>query len=415
MSTTLREALAARIDQIGPAHPNLDELVGLGERRLRRRRIAVVVASGAAVILVIALAIGGAAMINSAEHDNGPVDHPIHPTTTTVRPLVYSDDVDYIEPRSDAGGVGIHIGMVHVGDQLVNIDQTLPNTRRWNLEVTDAGVVYDKDDGNVWFSDGGTPRRIAGKHCGGQDAIGSGDSGPWAFWFDCESTATRGDLVVFDTGSGEEIARQPIPYCHNSRFHLSYGFACWPTDIIGDHVYYYQVEDHAGTPCGCRERLYQFDVSAGTVVVATDQRYAADLRSHPRALVVGDSWRTGARETGMDFVVVGSRLVPAAFDSASNETVPTRARIFATPTGQPVRFHLAPDYKPGESDEPVFYSIAWIDDDTLAVGAPMADPLKEGWTADILACHISNGRCEQIVKPPSHDTIRIVPGLPLPG
>ena len=80
-----------------------------------------------------------------------------------------------------------------------------------------------------------------------------------------------------------------------------------------------------------------------------------------------------------------------------------------------MRFHLAPDYKPGESDEPVFYSIAWIDDDTLAVGAPMADPLKEGWTADILACHISNGRCEQIVKPPSHDTIRIVPGLPLPG
>ena len=280
MSTTLREALAARIDRVGPAHPNLDELVGLGERRLRRRRIAVVVASGAAAILVITLAIGGAAMINSANHDNGPVDHPIHPTTKPVRPLVYSDDVDYIEPRSDAGGVGIHVGMVHVGDQLVNIDQALPNTRRWNLEVTDAGVVYDKGDGNVWFSDGGTPQQIAGKHCGEQYDIRSGDSGPWAFWFDCESAPDRGDLVVYDTGSGEEIARQPIPWCHNSRSHLSYEFACWPTDIIGDHVYYHQVEDHPGTPCGCRERLYQFDVSAGTVVVATDQMYTDDLRSH---------------------------------------------------------------------------------------------------------------------------------------
>ena len=69
-------------------------------------------------------------------------------------------------------------------------------------------------------------------------------------------------------------------------------------------------------------------------------------------------------------------------------------------------------YVPAESDGSVFTSFEWIDDATLVVGGPTA---LEGATADILACHISNGRCEQIVKPPSHDTIRIVPGLSLPG
>lgn len=134
--------------------------------------------------------------------------------------------------------------------------------------------------------------------------------------------------------------------------------------------------------------------------------------------MLGDSWRTGTAMDVVRFDVVGSRLVPTHWvsgppDQQDPGNLPINA--FATPTGQPVRFHLPSDYKPGESDQPAFYSVAWIDDDTLAVGAPFADPLKEGWTADILACHISNGRCEQIVKPPNHDTIRIVPGFPLPG
>jgi hypothetical protein len=156
MTTRLRDALTQRINQVGPAHPDLEELVGLGEQRLRRRRLAAVAGTGAAVALAIALAIGGTTWMRSAEKQ-GPIDRPSknpHQTQTITRPIVYSDDVD-----------NYHVGTIHVGDHLVSIDQRLPTRGGWDLTVTDAGVIYANSDG-LWFTDGGAPHRIPG--CGGR-------------------------------------------------------------------------------------------------------------------------------------------------------------------------------------------------------------------------------------------------------
>jgi len=47
MTTTLREMLARRANEADPPNLDVEELVGLGETRLRRRRIAAAAGSAA--------------------------------------------------------------------------------------------------------------------------------------------------------------------------------------------------------------------------------------------------------------------------------------------------------------------------------------------------------------------------------
>lgn len=106
MSTSLRDALARRIDEIGLPDLDVQDLVGLGERRSRRRRLTVALGSGAAVVLAIALALGGASLIRSGDPTPGPADHhttdrtksegkkahrPAPPAEPQARKIVYSD------------------------------------------------------------------------------------------------------------------------------------------------------------------------------------------------------------------------------------------------------------------------------------------------------------------------------------
>src|SRR5262245_51785869 len=108
MSTTLREVLARRADDVGPAELNVDELIALGEHRLHRRRIGAIAGSAAALVLAIAIALGGTALNRSA--DPGPTNHPTNtdhstgdkddkaddqagPIEPQTRPLIYTDDV----------------------------------------------------------------------------------------------------------------------------------------------------------------------------------------------------------------------------------------------------------------------------------------------------------------------------------
>lgn len=381
MTTPLRDALTQRINQVGPAHPDIEELVGLGELRLRRRRMAAVVGTGAAVALAIGLAIGGTAVIRSADHQQGPIHRPPKHhngfTLTAARPIVYSDDVD-----------NFHVGTLHVGDHLVSIDQELPTRGGWDLAQTDAGVVYVKQSG-LWFTDGGAPRLIS--VCGGKP---SGSSGSWAAWFDCE-----GDLVVFDTTLGEEVARKPLPSCRDE------GWYCTVDDVVGKHAYF----TREGGASGLRERRYRFDVSTGLVGAATDQMYAADLRSHSRGLVLGDSWRSGTATLEVRFDVVGSRLVPTDVGSG-----PTKA--FDAATGRPVRLRLPRGTTPFlQQASPTWWEgftvFEWLDDDTVAIAQSYeARPV----VGDIITCHLSDGRCHIAVPAGPPDRIRLVPGASYP-
>jgi hypothetical protein len=114
MNTTLREALAGRIDDA--SFPGLDvaDLIGLGEARLRRRRLVAVLGSAAAVVvLVLAL---GAALNSPVKRGDVPVDHPSPSPTEThappVRQLLYID-----VPLT---GREHNRGVIHYGDRAID-------------------------------------------------------------------------------------------------------------------------------------------------------------------------------------------------------------------------------------------------------------------------------------------------------
>jgi hypothetical protein len=381
-------------------------------RSVRRRRAAEAV--GGACVVVLAVVVGVAALTGPGgdEKDDGPIPPASTrtPTAKAVRQIVYSDDLSSIPHRGDTPLS--RVGIVHVGDREVRIDQVLRTVQRWALRVTDAGAVYAKDDGTVWLTDGGAPQRIAENACVDTTQYGglaTGNAGPWAVWFDCSPASRGADLVVFDTGSGREAARTSIPACRG-RLASWPAYKCSPSDVIGGHVYFTAVVDDATDA----QRAFVLDVATNELVRATPGTYARDIDANPRGLVIGDDRRTGYRTTGTDqqFLVRGSRLV--AEMNVDSEQFPARA-MFDTGTGRPVHLRLPDGYHPRRSDPtddpPFFVLFEWLDNDTVA--------LARGNTGthygDILVCHLSAGPCEVAVKAPGGTATRIVAGSHLPG
>jgi hypothetical protein len=378
---TLRDAFERQADNAGIPDLDIDELVGLGEHRLRRRRFTAVAAAGAAVALAIALAIGGTAWNRSADRQQGPIDHPTKPhqtQTTTPRPIVYSD-VTFVpgQPNSLLGDP------IHVGDRVVDTGSGFVH-----MAVTDDGVVYAtggyRDDGRLWFTDGGTPEQIASHACpsahGWPGSIITGNSGSLVAWFDCTPKQTSGkpELVVYDTSSGREVGRVQAQGC-STETQATELVTEQCTAIIGDRVY-------------VRNSVY---IAHGDVLIVDDDgtgsSFAQDLRNNPRGLVVGDSWDTGTPTTAGVFVGVGRRLVPI-----KNEDLTS---VFDTATRQPVHFHLPPGYQPDSKPEtPSGYGadyqlFEWLDDDTIALESSGTGRHDQ----DILTCRLSTGRCELTV------------------
>jgi len=400
---------------VGRADQRLDEVHARIRSTQRRRRAEAVVgacAAVAALIIGIAVATGS----TGQDRNHGPIPPatktPPTPTATTTRQIVYSDDI----LGSPAGENSIlYIGTLHVGDREVRIDQQLNTVRGWPLEVTDAGVVYAKSNGSMWFTDGGRPRQIAAQTCAGTDPVNysglaTGSTGTWAAWFDC-APGRGGDLVVFDTGTGREVARRPIPSCRPTT-----NRGCGLDGMIGEHVYFTR-NFSPGHDRQTRYRAYTFDVATGRVVAASEQQHRDDIRNDPRALVVGDSWRTGTRMTSVDFEVAGSRLVPTDPQPGPE---PRRTRAFNIASGRPVHLRLPAGYHPGPpplsvGDHPSgvrrFTLFEWLDDDTVAL-AQLGD---SNLTGDIISCRLSDGACQFVAKAPPPDQLRLLASGVPPG
>jgi len=393
MNQPLREAFARQLDDAGRLDVDLDALIDQGETRLRRRRLAAVLGAAAAVILVLA-AIAGVTGSQLAGRGNGPVDHPPTPVPTPnpTRPVVYSDT------RFDPGG-GQSGDSIHVGDRLADTGSS------WiHMDVTDDGVVYAtggySDDGRIWFTDGGTPVQIGSHACtaahGAGNTVVTGNSGSLAAWVDCTRTQDP-VLVVYHTSTGR-VVREQVTKCR-----VGYE-GCSVDAIVGDHVYF--TWTHGGHWV---QSPLVFDIATGRVSKAKpakgagdaifpdtydgeSQAYLDDIRSHPRGLVVGDSWETGTPTPyGLGFSVVGKRLVPD-----SNLPAEPRTSAFDTATHRPVRLHLPAGYH-GAVDFGIF---EWLDDDTVALigptgwgGEAFGGQLEPGY-GDILTCHLSDGHCD---------------------
>jgi hypothetical protein len=342
-------------------------------------------------------------------------DGPLPPASTqtpakSVRKVVYTDEQVNIPHRAPTPL--FRVVTIQVGDREVRIDQVVRTVSGWAMRVTDGGAVYAKDDHSVWLTDGDEPRRIAEQACVDTTqytGLAAGNAGPWAVWFDCSPASQGRDLVVFDTVTGREVARHTIPACRG-REPAWQGYKCRPRDVIGEHVYV-SVFDEATDDV---DRDLLLDVPSGQLSLARPARYAQDVESHPRGLVIGEDLQTGIRSTGVPqvFRVVGPRLVPVRNSDLSEFVVEA---AFDTGTGAAVQLRLPTGYRAVRSDPtddpPFFVLFEWLDDDTVT--------LARGNTSthfgDILVCHLADGRCEVAVEAPRGDATRIVAHLWPPG
>lgn len=372
---------------------------GLGG--LRRRRPAAVVA----VVVVVVLTVAGVAALvrgegRSTPTATGPPRRTTTPTATPTatppaRQILYSDRRRLRTPPYNVDDA------FHFGDRVIETDT-------WNvhLDVTDDGFVHTTDDARLWFSDGGRSTQLASGVCGRnwgdestwigayeQDSVMTGNAGSLVAWFDCTSVR-RGILVVFDTSVRREVVHQPMSACVRD---LGTTPSCRMTAVVGDHVYVTQSTSRAGAPGA----MAMLDVTSRRESPVTAQAYSDDLRSQPRALIVGDSPRTGTLSDGVGqtFGVTRSRLVPMSPSTASADRAPVTTSAFQPATGQPVGFHLPPGYHRDDR----FTLFEWLDDDTVALAG-----------RDILTCRLSDGRCDLTVRS-AHGRERLLPQSILVG
>ena len=378
MTRTLRETLAASVEDAGVPDLDLAELIELGERRLRRRRLSAVLGSAAAVVVVLALALGGAAAWHGrADRNPTPVNRPTPSPDERlgqpVRKIVYSDVRSGISLPRPGGGQAISLGDSEVET----------GTGFTDMDVTDDGFVYTTSDGRVWFSDGGQPQPIGGHVCSNyangelglrsQDAVMTANAGSLVAWFDCSDPALAA-LVMVDTRSVQEVLRQPISRCRaGGNGH------CELEAVIDDHIYFTEHFVHNGGALLSRGLMFDVRTSELSTVTAAyqlrgDRResgaYLEDVKSHPRGLVIGDTWQTGAPTDGIGqaFSVVGAGLVPRL--RLPDGGWAFRDSVFDTATGRPVRLHRPAGYPVRTDPDDVTEDLIlfeWLDDDTVAL------------------------------------------------
>jgi hypothetical protein len=298
-------------------------------------------------------------------------------------------------------------GTIHFGERAIETGNAFVH-----LDVTDDGFVYTSVAG-VQFSDGDRTEQIGSRLCVfgngvglhmAQDAVMTGAAGSLVAWFECADPKSP-TLVVYDTGSGREVVRQLMPFCVNTVPTGPNVAGCDLAAVVGEHIYFTWTRDMLRSS----ERRFNYDVTTGRRSPATARSFADDVRSHPRGLVVGNTWETatpagsGGKVESFIFRAVGTRLV--AFAGEANGESPATA--FDTATHRAVQLSLPPGYRPPKGAS---YSIfEWLDDNTIALMQGLNEP------ADIITCRLSEGRCRVAVKAAPDHVVRIMPATGLPG
>jgi hypothetical protein len=181
-------------DQILP--PSFAALRETARRRSRRTRTAVAV--GAAAGLVV---FSGTALLLVTDDDNDVRPTQLPPVNTT-HPLTYAEGTT-----------------IHYGDRSVTAAAAV-----LELDVTDDGVVARTDDGGIWFTNGTDLEQIGTLGVPGSTYddeerphpyaatwgfVVSDNVGSRAGWFEFPQPG-QPELVVYDTRTREETARQPL-------------------------------------------------------------------------------------------------------------------------------------------------------------------------------------------------------------
>jgi hypothetical protein len=346
-------------DQIVP--PPLDLLRQTARRRDRRTTMVLAAGSALAVTLATVLLLG---------RDGHSSPEPVGPPAPTSRPLTYA--------------VGSE---VHYGDDIVATSGAV-----LELDLTDDGVVVRTDDAGIWFTDGsgldrlGTLGRPAAAfqpevpyYYGDGSFVVSDNTGSLVGWFEFPAP-NQPELVVYDTASRDEVARQPIELGkgHGALLtSVNEEFASWDIDPV-------PFEDPSA--------YGRLDLATGEQAVTAKQPATnAGPVGTPRTVLVSHQEGGGPPYEVEDGIHMqlgccghGGRnvrqLVPRGEEPLEVLDGATRtAFTFAMPRGYP-----DPDPIPG-------WLTQWIDNDTIVI---TFHDFEGEQLSDVLVCHVSTSACE---------------------
>jgi hypothetical protein len=355
-------------DQIVP--PTFEALRETAHRRTRRTRLAASLAVAASVA-----AMSATLLYVGRETDRRP--EPAPAPAPTSRPL------------TDADGSTIHYGdrTVEAGGPVVELD------------VTDDGVGFRTEDGRIWFTDGSTIDPLGAL---GETGPGYRDSWPllsrpgWMLsanagsrlvWFEFP-TLGRPEVVVYDTGTGEEVARDAI--------RLESGHTAVPALLSDRFVYWFKDPDSAEMPEDQSHVRYDPDTGEQSQITERDLLRDLDTEAAVRSVrLKGDGrWDSSGtfhysdgmgQQMGVD-LKKGVAGVDGVAPVGAGDMVAEDVR------GEPFVFAPPPDYTDPNG---VAWLVQWLDDQTVVVLSPLRQ------RTDLITCHLETRACEVATSAPT--------------
>lgn len=348
--------------------PPFEALVDTARRRDRWARIAtgVVVAAVATAVTATVVLVG---------RDPGRDVQPAPAPAPTTRPLTYADG-----------------STITYGDRTVEAEGPVVE-----LDVTDDGVGFRTDDGQLWFTDGSEVDRLGalGETGPGYDDAWplmtrpgwmlSGNAGSRLVWFEFPA-AGEPEVVVYDTRTKSEEARDTV--------RLGPGGVSLPALLSDRFVYWF--EDPEPGAMAADQAQVRYDPATGDQTAVTEAEVLTDLDADaaPRSVLLKGDGRSehlrGFHYSDGTGQQMGLDLQPDSAGSSGVAPVGPGDMVARTVDGQPFAFEPPPD----QGKAGVAWLVQWLDDRTVVVLAPLRT------RTDLLACHLDTSTCEVAASAP---------------
>jgi len=352
-------------DQIVP--PPFEALRETARRRARRTRVATSVAVAVSVAAV------SATTVYLSRHDARQVEPGPAVPAPSSRPLTYADG-----------------SSIHYGQRTVEADGPVVE-----LDLTDDGVAFRTADGRIWFSDGsaidslGSLGETGPGYSGGTWPLTtrpgwvlSANTGSRLVWFEFP-TPGEPEVVVYDTGTGEEVARDAI--------RLEPGHTAVPALLSDRFVYWFKDPDSEEMPED--QSQVRYDPATGEQSRITEQDLVRDLDTEAAVRSVrlkGDGrWDSSGAFHFSDGMGLQMSLDPGVDGVAPmgpGDMVAEDVR------GEPFAFKQPLGYTDKSG---VSWLVQWLDDRTVIV----LSPLRQG--TDLITCHLETKACEVTTSAPT--------------
>lgn len=350
----------------GVTPPAADPDMARARARGARRRQRAIAAGGVAAVTLAGVT------ITSGLWDQGTTTSVTSPSPTAPLALQTNESAVWSEANA-----------LHIGSRKLAV----PLETVFGFGLVDGGVVYSTDARNadVLFQplDGGRPTRI------GESAqlapVGDPASG-LAAWF--EEVDKAGSLVVYDTESGQEVARTSVPPALRPQDNILFPGTSLVIAVSSTAIYYHARENEiwvyrwqeGGEPeLISKTKEQHFDVAGGVTAQAAGERGSVRFVTAEGTALATD-------------LPQGGSLNPDGTLFASGGSLGNGLRVVLTDTstGEPTELELFGSG--GERGLP--FAVGWSSRDTLMVKSiTLNQSRRGGLRSQVLACTVPTGEC----------------------